>query len=130
MEGIIKLEMDKDQTGYSAGYQTPQTQELDTWMGLTGKPVEPYLFVGKFTPPNGYRFEQQRLSMNYLAFVAANVGNFVGLSLDEIVEVTKGKVFEHYFYDSVREGWLEEIEYEGVKFISPTTKVITFDREK
>jgi len=126
MEGVIKRESNKEQIGYSVLYQTPQTQELDTFFGLTGEPVDPKLLICRFMPM-GYERREQENCMSHFPFVAAQFGNFVGISLDEIVEVTKGRISEHDLLDSVEEGWLELFKYEDISVVAPTTKSKPFD---
>jgi predicted acyltransferase len=126
MEGVIRHALDKEKNGYSALYQTLQTQELDKLFGLTGEPVDedgirklqsPSLWIGR---------TEQEIVMPYFSFVAGKFGNFVGFPLDEVEQTTRGIISRRYLIDSVREGYLEQFEHEGVAVVSPTTKYKPF----
>ena len=122
MEGVIKHGLNKQENGYSAMYQTPQTLELDAKYGLTGEPVKPKELAGKFGPHLGFLSTEEEVAMPFFAIVAAQVGYFVGLPLNEIVENNKGKIGKRDLERCVTEGSLEKFEDDGVDVVAPTTR--------
>lgn len=102
----------------SALYQTADTRKLDALFDLDGQPIDD---VGRLTGPAMWigRSEQERL-MPRFARLAGKAGFFAGVPLQQAPAFFD--LDEHYFRDSVREGYLEQFEHEGVVVISPTAK--------
>jgi hypothetical protein len=101
----------------TALYQTADTRKLDALFDLTGEPIED---SRSLTPHFGFGRTEQEILLPRFARVAGKTGNFFGLRLEEAVNMFN--LSEHYFTDSVREGYLERFEHDGAVVVSPTAK--------
>lgn len=104
--------------------QTSTTKSLDEIWGLTGRPVVDEMKIKQLMSPVFLvgRRDGVYVAMPYFGEVAAKVGNFVGVPLEEIEGATRGRIRKSHIRESVEKGYLEELIYRGVKFVAPTEK--------